>query len=391
METDHATFERLITNAGIALDHGDREKANSFFQEAANLRAAKVGEVSRLVASGGDGKVSHEDSLKMDTWYKSSALDQWLNPKIVATNKAEEIKIADIIDRLYNNYVEGIPIQVTDGSGRPVADAGGFIIRYIMDNPGALSPATERQYITGILAGTDSTGKLKQQIEAVEAMTQAVPKDATAEEKLLLRKHRESLQQSILAMRIRGDSVQAREEAIAGIAEVETANLLARAVRTGALPNQGLSPIGDSDYAKALKELVYHGNKGDLDPYIFLGTTQLGGIREDSVGNVSQLFAAANEAQRKEINKLLSYAEISLTEQIGEMVAEEETGDKEGYLRWKASDGNYYRLAVKGPQDSFYLEELVNGRWVKADIKRAANNRPVTEKEIGRIPESLFN
>jgi hypothetical protein len=308
----------------------------------------------------------------MDTWYKSSALDQWLNPK--ASGSSKDNIIQDLGEENWRKWREG-------------KLSGDDLLNFIQDNRAELSPSFYSTVMAGLIAGNDGGftdannqfARLKSALDALKPDSNSSTAEKTEWNSFTM--DLETSARNIRNSGVTGEELRMRVDSIIEFANSE---VLRKAVIRGGIGTRG---IGGGDADKTLKALVYHGNKGTLDD-VFTGRLTPGGRERFTAGGerTAVIFSQANEEGKKVLADMLKKGGISLAPGPGE-IAGDSSGDLDGYIRYRGTDGDWYRLGIGSENGAFHVERLVDGVWepyteeLRKRTKEAADEKAKEARE----------
>jgi hypothetical protein len=257
---------------------------------------------------------------------------------------------------------------------------GRDILRFMIDNERDISPDKKLKYEKELLGDPASSAEYTRLVSLLES--QRPDRNADALKKMDFAQKEYEIKKSLIDERLKGATGQRMREIINGIIEVESNDIVARSFEKGQLNTGGLI----ANTARTETELLHLMNQGKLDAYFGEITT---GARYDRVrgsavpettplviGNddkVNAVMAQINTRGKEFLNNELKAEGVTVNN--GEMV-KNAGGDKNGSLRYLGSDGNYYRVGVRGPAGPRLIEKWNNRgkKWEPYTPKRANGN-----------------
>jgi hypothetical protein len=284
--------------------------------------------------------------------------------------------------------------------GKWRSPGGGFdgkdILQYMIDHELDISPATRQKYEKELFGDPGSWSEYKALDDILTAQKPQKPKNPKnekqqkeyAEAMAAYSDNEREIKLSLMDARLRGASSQEMQELINAFKEDELPGFVHDAFEKGELNTGGLF----SNAEKTETELLYRMNRGNLDPYFVERTLGDLGTETFIVGDDKKVNAVMGELTargRDFLNRALSGEGVTVSEGVmagkGDVltagVAEDakSKGDRDGTVRYKGSDGNYYRVNVDDPQGKRFVEKwnFGDGKW-----------EPYTPKKASKTPAS---
>jgi hypothetical protein len=266
---------------------------------------------------------------------------------------------------------------------------GRKILEYMSDNAKYISMKTRDDYEKILLGDIVETPQYKNLIGMIEFRKSKNKNDAAAmavyEEELY------DVKKTLSEERLRGATVQQMEEKINSFIKAQELPLLNDAFEKGII-NAQRRAFGNVGKTEA--EILYASNQGYLDLYFGERTLGDNSVEKITVGNdktVDDVMSKIKASGRTFLNDELSGEGVTVSEGVmagkGDVLTAGAAEDKEtendkkikkdldGTVRYKGSDGNYYRVNVDGLQSNKRFVEKWNagsGKWEKYTPKKAA-------------------
>jgi hypothetical protein len=302
--------------------------------------------------------------------------DHYLNiVQRIEEMKADTSRAASSADKVIGNDINNtLDLMMSEWRSPDSGYDGRKILEFMISNEKHINPATKLKYEQELLGDPASSGEY---VRLESLLKSQRPGDkASATEKMDYAQKEYDIKAALIDKRLKGATSQQLRETINGIIETESTEIVTKAFNAGQL-NTGWGFVGNA--ARTETELLYLMNQGKLDPY--LGEITNGGLGTQPLivgddAKVNAVMAEIGARGKTFLNDQLKAEGVTVGE--GEMV-EKARGDKDGSLRFSGSDGNYYRVGVRGPAGPRFVEKWNTGnkRWEPYTPKRAnANGGP---------------
>jgi hypothetical protein len=253
---------------------------------------------------------------------------------------------------------------------------GRKVLEFMIANGEYISPA-KKQGCEKELFGVPPASAEYARLESL-LKSQKPPDKASAAEKMDYAQKEYEIKRAIINERMKGATVLQMREIINGFADTEATEVVTKAFEKGELNTAtGLHAlIGNRGETEA--GLLYLMNQGKLDPYFGEITDASLGTMPFIAGDDRKVNAVMGELGargRAFLNKELKAEGVTVGEYSMVMKAE---GDKDGTMRFRGSDGNYYRVNAKGPKGPLFMEKWNAGNksWEPYKAKKKAVSAP---------------
>jgi hypothetical protein len=275
---------------------------------------------------------------------------------------------------LRNDINDSLDLMMSEWRAPDSGYDGRKVLEFMIANERNISPEKKERYEKELLGNPASSGEYTRLDSLLKA--QRPGENAGALEKADFARKEYEIKASIIDARLKGATTQQLREMINGIIEVESTDIVMKAFNKGQL-NTGWG----ASAARTETELLYLMNQGKLDAYFGERTLSSLGTEAFTVGDdekVNTVMAQINDRGKVFLNDELKAEGVTVGG--GEMV-KDTGGDKDGSLRYLGSDGNYYRVGVKGPIGPRFME-----KWNNTDKKW----EPYTPKRVNADTKSGY-
>jgi hypothetical protein len=246
-----------------------------------------------------------------------------------------------------------------------------------INNLREISPLRALEYEIKMLGGGESPAA-QQTYRALDAIIKRHDPGTTAnaEQRIEYDTSAENARQAIFQAYFNGVRGEQLAQLVEGYRQEMASEVLQRAFREGTIGNTGLLGRAN-DTATAF---AYHSARGSLDLRYSertLDARNPGQTTPITAGgeNAEKVMIQAAENNRAWANRELSKRGID-TQLTTIDYSRDESGDRDGTVRYLGSDSYYYRVNADRENGDRYLERWIGGRWVK--IERNTSSRVFT-------------
>lgn len=331
------------------------ELSNRFGQELAGVDAMSLDQLGRLKSTYEARKNDYQDQgmlykQHIDQIQKEIDSRKTINGSSTSMRTEAENVMANLYVQFNNKEISGPAAitsinQIRELSPEKAAQYEGKILN------GGTNPAAEQTYLAldGIIrANTPGT-------------------KATAEEKMAYENDAQNLRQAIFQAYYNGVREENLTRLVEGYRKELASQVLQKAFKEGNIGNAGL--FGSAD--NTATAFAFHSNQGNLDLRYSERTLNARNPYDTSpltIGgeNADKVMTQTAERNMQWANDELKNKGLQLT---SFNLERDSTGDRDGRISYKGSDGKTYRVNATAENGSRFLERLENDRWVRVDFR----------------------